>query len=149
MGTFLRITSETRFAGTYIKNRLINRVVDYITDYLGDDSWQDSISNQLRNIVGHLITLDIILRFFDIKNIEEGKLKSYARYIKKEDKLDIDQMLVINEYADLPEDEMRKKICDDVFDYLKGIITKYKDRFLDFDALAFIPLLKDRIEKIK
>jgi hypothetical protein len=149
MGMFLTITYEQRFAGTHAKNRLISRVVDYIADYLQDNSWQDSISPQLRNTAGHLITLSIILRFFDIKNIEAGKLKSYARYKKKDNKLIIDQMLVLNEYADLQEDEMRKKICDDIFDYLEEILTKYKDRFLDFDAIAFIPLLKERIEKIK
>jgi hypothetical protein len=58
-------------------------------------------------------------------------------------------MLVLNDYADLPEDDMRKKICDDVFDYLKEISEKYKGRFQDFDAIAFIPLLKERIEEIK
>ena len=149
MSTFLGITYEKRFAGTHIKNRLISKVVNYITYNLKDDSWQNSISSQLRNIVMHHETVSIILRFFNIKDIEEGKLKSYARYMKKDDKLVIDQMLVLNDYTDLPEDEMRKKICDDVFEYIEMILTKYKDSFLDFDSIAFIPLLKERIEKIK
>lgn len=109
MSTFLGITSESRFAGTYVKNRLMGRVESYITHNLHDDPWQDSISPQLRNKTGHHETIGIILRFFSMQNIEAGKLKSYAGYMKKDDRLIIDPMLVIEDYADLAEDEMRKK----------------------------------------
>lgn len=58
-------------------------------------------------------------------------------------------MFTIEEYIDFPEDEMRKKLCDDIFDYISMMLRKYKDRFHDFDAMAFIPLLKERISQIK
>lgn len=149
MGTFLKVTFEARYAGSEEKNQKKSKVVRYIADNLRDMIWQESISSQLRKVDGHHTNLYLVLRLFDIKDIEEGKLKSFARYKKKEDKLVVDQMLIINEYSDLPEDEMRIKMCDEIFEYVKEILIKYKDRFQDFDVIAFIPLLKERIEKIK
>jgi hypothetical protein len=149
MGIFSTITFEARYAGSEDKNKKKSKVVKYICDHIQDYGWQESIVNKLRNTNDHHTTLSIFLRLFDAKDIENGKLKSYARYKQKEDKLVIDQMLVLNEYVDLQEDEMRKRICDDVFGYLKEILEKYKGRFQDFDAIAFLPLLKKRIEEIK
>ena len=58
-------------------------------------------------------------------------------------------MLTIDKYEDLSEDETRKALCDDIFLYFKEVILKYKDRFLDFNAVAFIPLLETRFNEIK
>jgi hypothetical protein len=149
MGTFLKITYESRYAGDFENNVKQNKVLDYIIDNLNNMMWQESISNQLQKIDRHHTSLSIILRLFDIKDIKEGKLKSYARYKQKEDKLVIDQMLVLNEYVDFQEDEMRKKLCDDIFIYLYEMLIKYKDRFQDFDSVAFVSLLEKQIEKIK
>ena len=151
MGIFLTTTYEARYAGTEEKNKLKKKVISYITHNLYDHEWQDSISEQIRKLEKqyHHITFRIVLRLFDVKDIEEGNLKSYARYKKKEDKLVIDQMLVLNDYADLSEDEMRIKMCDEVFEYAEKMLLKYKDRFKDFDVIKFIPLLKERIEDIK
>jgi hypothetical protein len=149
MGTFLKITYESRYAGSFENNVKQIKVLDYIIDNLNNMIWQESISNRLQKLDRHHASLSIILRLFDIKDIENGKLKSYARYKQKEDKLVIDQMLVLNEYVDLQECEMRKKLCDDIFDYLKEVLIKYKDRFQDFDSVAFILLLKNQIEKIE
>ena len=71
------------------------------------------------------------------------------RYLKKDDKLIIDQMLTIDKYEDLSEDETRKALCNDIFLYFKEVILKYKDRFLDFNIVAFIPLLEERFGDIK
>ena len=149
MGTFLTITSEERYAGSFENNVKQAKVVSYISDNLQNMAWQESISNQLQKVDRHHTSLSIILRLFNIKDIEKGKLKSYARYKQKEDRLAIDQMLVLNEYVDLQEYEMRNKLCNDIFVYLKEMLIKYKDRFQDFDAIAFIPLLEEQIEKIK
>jgi hypothetical protein len=149
MGIFLKITYESRYAGNFENNVKQNKVLDYIIDNLNNMTWQEFISNQLQKIDKHHTSLSIILRLFDIKDIKEGKLKSYARYKQKEDKLVIDQMLVLNEYVNFPEDEMRNKLCNDIFIYLKEMLIKYKDRFQDFDSVAFVPLLKNQIEKIK
>lgn len=149
MGTFLKITYESRYAGNFENNVKQNKVLDYIIDNLNNIMWQEFISDQLQKIDKHHTSLSIILRLFDIKDIEEGKLKSYVRYKQKEDKLVIDQMLVLNEYINFPEDEVRNKLCNDIFIYLKEMLIKYKDRFQDFNSVAFVPLLEKQIEKIK
>ena len=161
MGIFLKITYESRYAGNFENNVKQIKVARYIIDNLNDMIWQESISNQLQKIDRHHISLSIILRLFDIKDIEKGKLKSYARYMQKKDELDIlqskvskanddiDQMLVLNKYVNLSEDEMRNELCNDIFIYLKELLIKYKDHFQDFDSVAFITLLENRIEKIK
>ena len=149
MGLFLAITSEERYAGSFENTAKQAKVVGYINDNLRNMAWQESISNQLQRVDRHHTSLGIILRLFNIKDIEKGKLKSYARYIQKKDTLEIDQMLALNEYVDLQECEMRNKLCDVVFDYLKELLIKYKARFQDFDAIAFIPLLEERITRIK
>ena len=43
----------------------------------------------------------------------------------------------------------REKSFVMIFLYFKEVILKYKDRFLDFDAVTFIPLLEERFEDIK
>lgn len=149
MGTFLKITYESRYAGDFENNVKQIKIARYIIDNLNNMMWQESISNQLQKIDKHHTSLSIILRLFDIKDIKEGNLKSYARYKQKEEKLVIDQMLTLNEYVNLQEDIMRKQLCDDVFEYLKEKLIKYKSRFQDFDAIAFIPLLEEQIIKIK
>ena len=151
MGIFLKITYESQGGKTAEKAFTNQKVLDYIIDALNDYPWQESISGKLTALdqkYSH-IALGTILRFFHLKNIEAGNLKSFARYLKEKDKLIIDQMLVIDKYENLSEDETRKALCDDIFLYFKEIILKYKDRFLDFDAVAFIPLLEERFEEVK
>ncbi|MDR1273585.1 MAG: hypothetical protein LBK12_03450 [Odoribacteraceae bacterium] len=149
MGTFLTITSELRYAGSFEANVKQNKVVGYISDNLQSMAWQESVSDQLQKVDRHHTSLSIILRLFHREDIEKGRLKSYARYIQKKDELEIDQMLVLDEYVDLPEDEMRKQLCDVVFDYVKELLIKYKARFQNFDAIAFISLFEERIKRIK
>ena len=151
MGIFLKITYDSQGGKSQEKAFTNQKVLDYIIDGLNDYLWQESISGKLTALdqkYSH-IALGTILRFFHLKNIEIGNLKSFARYIKKDDKLIIDQMLILDKYENLSEDETRKALCDDIFPYFKEIILKYKDRFIDFNALIFIPLLEERFEEIK
>lgn len=151
MGLFFKITSESQGAKTPEKALINNKVIDYILDSLNDFYWQDEISLKLRNKNAQFshITIGAILRLFLLKNIEAGKLKSFSRYIQKDDKLIIDQMIVADEYEALSEDETRAKMCDEVYLYFSEVILKNKAKFQDFDALSFIPLLKDRFDEIK
>ena len=48
----------------------------------------------------------IVLRLFYESEIVEGNLKSYARYIKQKERLVIDQMLILDNFLKLSEDEM-------------------------------------------
>jgi hypothetical protein len=148
MGTFLKITYESRYAGDFDNNVKQNKVLDYIIDNLNNTMWQESISNQLQKTAKHHISLSIFLRLFDVKDIKEGKLKSCTRYKQKEDILVIDQMIALNEYVIFPEDEMRRKLCNVILIYLKDVLIKYKTRFQDFDSVAFIPLLENQFKKI-
>ena len=151
MGLFLRITFQSQGGRTPEKAFKNQKILDYIIDGLNDFDWQESNSAKLTTLdpqYSH-IAIDAILRFFLSENIEGGNLKSFYRYLKKNDKLIIYQMLTIYKYDDLSEDETRKALCDDIFLYFKEVILKYKDRFLDFDAVAFIPLLEERFGDIK
>lgn len=151
MGIFLQITYQSQGGKTAEKAFINQKVLDYIIDSLNDYPWQESISSRLTTLdqkYSH-IAIGAILRFFLLKNIEIGNLKSFARYIKKDDKLIIDQMLVIDKYENLSEDETRETLCNDIFLYFKEIILKYQNRFLDFDVVLFIPLLEERFEEIK
>lgn len=151
MGLFLRITFQSQGGRTPEKAFKNQKILDYIIDGLNDFDWQESNSTKLTTLdpqYSH-IAIDAILRFFLSENLECGNLKSFYRYLKKDDKLIIDQMLTIDKYDDLSEDETRKALCDDIFLYFKEVILKYKDRFLDFDAVAFIPLLEERFGDIK
>lgn len=149
MGTFLKITFEARYAGSFDANIKQLKVIGYIMENLQNMAWQESISHQVQKIDKHHKSLSIILRLFHRENIEKGKLKSYARYFQKEDQLKIDQMLVLDEYINLPEDEMRRQLCDDVSKYVEEMMIKYKERFQNIDSIAFIPLFRERIKRIK
>lgn len=151
MGIFFKITCESQGAKTVEKAFINNSVLDYILNSLNDYTWQDQISSKLRTLnpqYSH-ITLGTILRLFLLNNIEAGNLKSFSRYIKKDDKLVIDQILVADKYESLSEDETRQAICDEVYNYFEEVILKNKAKFQDFDAATFVPLLKKRFQDIK
>ena len=92
MGLFLRITYQSQGGRTPEKAFINRKVLSYIIDGLNDENWQDSISIKLTTLdpqYSH-IAIDAILRFFLSENIEGGNLKSFYRYLKKDDKLIID-----------------------------------------------------------
>lgn len=149
MNLFLKLNYELRYVDTSTNNVIAQKVVGYIADNIRDMDWQISISDAIRKTDTNCTVLHIVLRLFDIKDIKEGKLKSYARYMKKENKLVVDQMLILNEYINYPEDQMRLKLCNDIFIYLKEMLLKYKNCFQDFDVITFIPLLEEQINKIR
>lgn len=149
METFIGAVYELHFVKNEVKRQTVTNVVRYVADNIRDMDWQGSICTKVRKIEEQPDALYIVLRLFHQSEIEKGKLKSYARYKKANEKLVIDQMFALDDYEDLPEDEMRQKLCDDIFDYVSAMLKKYKDRFHDFDAMAFIPLLKEQMDKTK
>ena len=106
MAVFLKILCEQHYPGTQLKLELLNRVVDYFMDNLQDTIWQNSISNKLCKEGSNHNALLIVLRLFYESEIVEGNLKSYARYIKQKERLVIDQMLILDNFLKLSEDEM-------------------------------------------
>ena len=149
MGVFLIITYDLRWAGSFEANVKQDKVVNYISANLGDMIWQDEISNQVQRIDKNHISLAVVFRLFRREDIEKSGLKSYARYIQKKDILNIDQILALDEYIELSEDEMRHQLCDAVFNRLEEVLIKYKERFQNLDSIALIPLLRERILRIK
>ena len=87
------------------------------------------------------------------------KCKTYARYYKKEEVIEeytikkeylhIDPVFIAEDYEELSNEEIHKKFCDDLYDLLAYYLLKYKKRFTDFDAEAFLPFLKKRLLSIK
>lgn len=151
MGRFMGATYELHYIEIKSDREALKRVANYIIDSLNDLDWQNSISDQLckEKCLHRNKTILIVLRLFHQKEIDEGNLKSYARYKKADDKLIIDQMFVLDDYTNLSEDNMREKLCNDAFYYAEQMLKKYKNRFLDFDATAFIPFLREKFEQIK
>ena len=141
MAVFFKILCEQHYPGTQLKLELLNRVVDYFMDNLQDTIWQNSISNKLCKEGSNHNALLIVLRLFYESEIVEGNLKSYARYIKQKERLVIDQMLILDNFLKLSEDEMIDNLCDEVWLYVESCLRKYIGRFHDFDAAAFIPML--------
>lgn len=151
MGIFFKITYDSQGGKTAEKAVINQKILDYIIDALNDYHWQESISCKLTSLdpkYSHIV-LGTIIRFFHLKNIEAGNLKSFARYKKKDDKLIIDQIMALDKYEELSEEETREFLCDDIFTYYSEVILKYSNRFLDFNAIDFIPLLKQRFNEIK
>ncbi|QKT10906.1 hypothetical protein [Rhodococcus sp. W8901] len=151
MGIFLKITYDSQGGKTAEKATTNQDILDDILNSLNDYAWQDRIASQLRNLDAQFshIALGLILRFYHKTNVEKGNLRSLVRYIKKDDKLLVDQMLVVDEYEDLSEGETRTQLCADIVSHLEQVLMRYRDRFQDFDAVAFIPLLRARFEEIK
>jgi len=85
--------------------------------------------------------------------------KTYARYYKKEEVireytikkeyLHIDPVFIAEDYEELSNEEIHRKFCDDLYDLLAYYLLKYKNRFTDFNAEAFLPFLKERLLSIK
>lgn len=148
MGVFLIMTYDLRWPGSFEANEKQNKVVNYVSANLTDMIWQEEISNQVQRIDKNHISLAIVLRLFRREDIEKGNLKSYARYIQKKDILNIDQILALDGYIELSEDEMRHQLCDVFFNCLEKILIKYKERFQNLNSIAFIPLLRERILQI-
>ena len=119
MGVFLVITYDSRWPGSFEANEKQNKVVNYISANLGDMIWQEEISNQVQRIDKNHISLAVVFRLFRREDIEKSGLKSYARYIQKKDILNIDQILALEEYIELSEDEMRHQLCDVFFNCLE------------------------------
>ena len=91
----------------------------------------------------------ITFRFFGIEEIEKYKIKSYTRYYKKEEYLDIDPIFILDKYKDLNEDKIREELCNDIFIYLEKILLKYEKSFTHFNVRNFISILYDRLQEVK
>ncbi|RKE56363.1 HicA family toxin-antitoxin system [Sphingobacterium detergens] len=149
MGVFLFSTYELDSTGSGKHDKLFRKVLDYLIHNLNDVEWQELISKKIRTSNDSRRIIKIYLRFFNKMRIEENVLKSYSKYVNKDECLIVDPVFLLDEYINLGEEIMRKEISSNLLSYLEEVLIKYKDRLKDFDVFNFIELLRLRIEDIK
>lgn len=144
----IEIRQQLNSTESYSKNIVLNRVITYILDALSAEDWLYKIRKEITNEQEKCFVF-ITFRFFGIEEIEKYKIKSYTRYYKKEEYLDIDPIFILDKYKDLNEDKIREELCNDIFIYLEKILLKYEKSFTHFNVRNFISILYDRLQEVK
>lgn len=144
----IEIRQQLNSTESHSKNIVLNRVITYILDALSAEDWLYKIRKEITNEQEKCFIF-ITFRFFGIEEIEKYKIKSYTRYYKKEEYLDIDPIFILDKYKDLNEDKIREELCNDIFIYLEKILLKYEKSFTHFNVINFISILYDRLQEVK
>ena len=144
----IEIRQQLNSTESHSKNIVLNRVITYILDALSAEDWLYKIRKEITNEQEKCFIF-ITFRFFGIEEIEKYKIKSYTRYYKKEEYLDIDPIFILDKYKDLNEDKIREELCNDIFIYLEKILLKYEKSFTHFNVRNFISILYDRLQEVK
>ena len=144
----IEIRQQLNSTESHSKNIVLNRVITYILDALSAEDWLYKIRKEITNEQEKCFIF-ITFRFFGIEEIEKYKIKSYTRYYKKEEYLDIDPIFILDKYKDLNEDKIREELCNDIFIYLEKILMKYEKSFTHFNVRNFISILYDRLQEVK
>ena len=135
----IEIRQQLNSTESHSKNIVLNRVITYILDALSAEDWLYKIRKEITNEQEKCFVF-ITFRFFGIEEIEKYKIKSYTRYYKKEEYLDIDPIFILDKYKDLNEDKIREELCNDIFIYLEKILLKYEKSFTHFNVRNFISI---------
>lgn len=144
----IEIRQQLNSTESHSKNIVLNRVITYILDALSAEDWLYKIRKEITNEQEKCFVF-ITFRFFGIEEIEKYKIKSYTRYYKKEEYLDIDPIFILDKYKNLNEDKIREELCNDIFIYLEKILLKYEKSFTHFNVRNFISILYDRLQEVK
>ena len=144
----IEIRQQLNSTESHSKNIVLNRVITYILDALSAEDWLYKIRKEITNEQEKCFVF-ITFRFFGIEEIDKYKIKSYTRYYKKEEYLDIDPIFILDKYKDLNEDKIREELCNDIFIYLEKILLKYEKSFTHFNVRNFISILYDRLQEVK
>ena len=142
----------TRFQLEYsTKKEEIFNVISYISHSLGDYNWQNSISKHFISSIDsdknvYRVYIAIYFRLFFQENLN---LKTYVKFSKQKEELIIDPIIIIDDYINYDECTMREKMADTVYSNFEHYLFKYKKHYNNFDAIKFLPFLKERIELIK
>ena len=144
----IEIRQQLNSTESHSKNIVLNRGITYILDALSAEDWLYKIRKEITNEQEKCFVF-ITFRFFGIEEIEKYKIKSYTRYYKKEEYLDIDPIFILDKYKDLNEDKIREELCNDIFIYLEKILLKYEKSFTHFNVRNFISILYDRLQEVK
>lgn len=145
---FLVITYDVRWGGTKSLNEKLVHSVSRICDCIQDDEWQQLTNNTLRKNSENQIVLAIVVRLFNAEIITNNNMKSYYRYDRKKNRLNIDIILGLEKYIHLPEIEIVECISKDIYEYLSIVLKKYSSRLVDFNVPIFLLALKEKFEEI-
>lgn len=94
------------------------------------------------------IALAIVVRLFDTEMITNNNIKSYYKYDRIKNRLNIDMILHLEKYIHLPEIEIIENISKDIYEYLSVVLKKYSNRLIDFNVPVFLSTLNERLKGI-
>lgn len=145
---FLIITYDVRWGGTKSLNDKLVHSVSCVCDYMQNYEWQQTVNNRIRKNSENLIVLAIVIRLFNTKMIADSNIKSYYRYDKNSNRLNMDIIFNLDKYIELSEKDIIKNISNDLYEYLSIILPKYSNRLIDFNIPVFLLALNEKLKGI-
>ncbi|TGY25286.1 hypothetical protein [Bacteroides caecimuris] len=145
---FLIITYDVRWGGTKSLNDKLVHSVACICDCIQNYEWQQLVNNTVRKNSENQIVLAIVVRLFNTEMITTNNIKSYYKYDRKKNRLNIDIILNLERYIYLSEKETVENISKDIYDYLSIILKKYSSRLVDFNVPIFLSALNEQLKRI-
>ncbi len=145
---FLIITYDVRWGGTKSLNDKLVHSVSCVCDYMQNYEWQQTVNNRIRKNSENLIVLAIVIRLFNTKMIADSNIKSYYRYDKNNNRLNMDIIFNLDKYIELSEKDIIKNISNDLYEYLSIILPKYSNRLIDFNIPVFLLALNEKLKGI-
>lgn len=145
---FLIITYDVRWGGTKSLNDKLVHSVSCVCDYMQNYEWQQTVNNRIRKNSENLIVLAIVIRLFNTKMIADSNIKSYYRYDKNNNRLNMDIIFNLDKYIELSEKDIIKNISKDLYEYLSIILPKYSNRLIDFNIPVFLLAVNEKLKGI-
>lgn len=145
---FLIITYDVRWGGTKSLNDKLVHSVSCVCDYMQNYEWQQTVNSSIRKNSENQIVLAIVIRLFNTKMIADSNIKSYYRYDKNSNRLNMDIIFNLDKYIELSEKDIIKNISNDLYEYLSIILPKYSNRLIDFNIPVFLLALNEKLKGI-
>lgn len=145
---FIGITSDTRWGGSKELNDKLVHSINLISNLINDSEWQSTVNYTLRKETENQLVLAVCVRLFNASVITKHKIRSCYRYDKQKNRLGIDMIFPLEDYANLPQREIIERLSKDIFNYLNMVLPKYEERLIDFDIRKFLLVLKEKISGI-
>lgn len=145
---FLIITYDVRWGGTKSLNDKLVHSVSCVCNHIQNYEWQQTVNYRVRKKPENQIVLAIVIRLFNTEMIADSNIKSYYRYDKNNNRLNMDIIFNLDKYIELPEKDIIKNISKDFYDYMSIILPKYSSRLIDFNIPEFLLVLNEKLKGI-
>lgn len=145
---FLIITYDVRWGGTKSLNDKLVHSVSCVCNHIQNYEWQQTVNYRVRKKTENQIVLAIVIRLFNTEMIADSNIKSYYRYDKNNNRLNMDIIFNLDKYIELPEKDIIKNISKDFYDYMSIILPKYSSRLIDFNIPEFLLVLNEKLKGI-